>query len=371
MNREPFRTGILILAFFVSIAFNPGCGRQESPGEPPADAAEAADASLGTTAWETAAVERRDIDPTIRARGIIKPSVGSEVKVGSRVSGIVSRLHVKTGDRVTKGQLLAELDPTELQAQLNQAEATLNNARAQQDYARLDVERKRTLFQENLVSQNERDRAERTYEVAESSVEQAVANLDYARIQVRHTKINSPISGVVASVTTQEGETVAASFSAPTFVTIIDLDRLEVWAYVDETDIGRVKVGQKAIFRVETYSSTNFEGTVTTIFPKAEILEGGVKYVTILQITLIADRPLRPEMSTRVMLLLEKIPNALVVPSDAIHRGEIEKFVYVLQGGSPVRRAVTAGAGDGEVTEILAGLEEGEKVIIGDIESKI
>ena len=358
--------GIIMIAFFACL--NLSCGKQESSSQTVAVTAEPTAAPTGETAREIFTVVRQNIEPTIRARGIIKPSVGSEVKVGSRVSGIVSRLHVKTGDRVTKGQLLAELDPTELQAQLNQAEATLNNARAQQDYARLDVERKRTLFQEDLVSQNELDRSERTYEVAESSVEQAVANLDYARIQVRYTTINAPISGVVASVTTQEGETVAASFSAPTFVTIIDLDRLEVWAYVDETDIGRTKVGQKAIFGVETYSGTNFEGTVTTIYPKAEILDGAVKYVTILQITRLADKPLRPEMSTRVMLLLEKIQNALVVPNEAIHREELEKFVLVLQGDSPVKRVVTVGAGDGEVTEILAGLDEGDTVIVGDID---
>ncbi|MGB2907159.1 MAG: HlyD family efflux transporter periplasmic adaptor subunit [Candidatus Aminicenantaceae bacterium] len=151
-------------------------------------------------------------------------------------------------------------------------------------------------------------------------------------------------------------------------MTIIDLDRLEVWAYVDETDIGRVREGQKAIFGVETYSGTNFEGMVTTIYPKAEILDGEVKYVTILQITPIADKPLRPEMSTRVMLLLEKIQNALVVPNEAIHRGDLDKFVYVLQGGSPIKRVVQAGAGDGEVTVILDGLAEGDQVIIGDIQ---
>jgi HlyD family secretion protein len=369
MTQKNLRFTLSILITAAATCLSMSCGRQETPGETSAAPVESPAVSKAAPAPETIAVARRDLDPVIRARGIIKPSVGSEVKVGSRVSGIVSDLHVKTGDRVTKGQLLAELDPTELQAQLNQAEATLNNARAQQDYALLDVERKRTLFEENLVSQNELDRAERTFEVAESSVQQAVANLDYARIQVRYTKINSPISGVVASVTTQEGETVAASFSAPTFVTIIDLDGLEVWAYVDETDIGRVKEGQRAIFGVETYSGTNFDGRVTTIYPKAEILEGGVKYVTILQITPIPGKPLRPEMTTRVLLPLEKVRNALVVPDGAIHRGELEKFVFVLQGSSRVKRVVTAGAGDGEVTEILSGLTEGDRVIVGDIQN--
>ncbi len=371
MKKIELRIGLLIISAAAAVIFGLNCGGQGPSNESPAASVEPGAVSRGTKAWESSTAERRDIDPTIRAKGIIKPSVGSEVKVGSRVSGIVSRLHVKTGDKVTKGQLLAELDPTELQAQLNQAEATISNARAQLDYARLDVERKRTLFKEDLVSQSELDRSERTYEVAESSVEQAVANLDYARIQVRYTKINAPISGVVASVTTQEGETVAASFSAPTFVTIIDLERLEVWAYVDETDIGRIREGQTATFGVETYAGTNFQGRVSAISPKAEIRDGAVKYVTILQITPIAEKPLRPEMSTRVRLLLDKIRNTLVVPKEAIHQGDQEKFVYVLQGNSPARRVVSTGAGDGVVTEILSGLEEGDKVIVGDMEGKI
>ena len=175
--------------------------------------------------FQFAVVSRRDIGSTVIATGIIKPSVGSEVRVGSRVSGIVKKLHVNIGDRVTEGQLLAELDQTELASRFNQATAALKNAQTKLEYANLDLSRKRELIAQNFVSQSELDDAERAQDMAESELEQAEANLDYTRIQLGYTKIKAPISGVVASVSTQEGETVAASFASPTFVTIIDLER--------------------------------------------------------------------------------------------------------------------------------------------------
>jgi RND family efflux transporter MFP subunit len=366
MRKTKYQIGLVVLAVILAIGSFWTCSNQGTPGETPEMSSSTPAAQAETGKWESAAAERRDIDPSVHAPGIIKPSVGSEVKVGSRVSGIVSKLYVKIGDRVTKGQLLAELDPTELVARLNQAEATLNNARARLDYARLDAERKRTLFKDDLVSQNELDRAERSLEVADSEVKQAEANLDFARIQVQYTKISAPITGVVASVSTQEGETVAASFQAPTFVTIIDLDRLELQAFVDETDIGGVTVGQKAHFRVDTYPATAYEGEVTTIYPTAEIRDGRVKYVSVLEITPIEGKPLRPEMSVSVTILMGKPQNALVVPNAALHMENGANHVMVLQEGTPVKRAVKVGFRDKTHTVILEGLEEGERVIFGE-----
>lgn len=367
MNNQSYRSGLVVLVFLAAAGLFCTCSNEKTPGETSEISTRTPSTEMESREWKTATVERRDIDLSVLAPGIIKPSVGSEVRVGSRVSGIVSKLHVKIGDRITKGQLLAELDPTELVAYLNQAEATLNNAHAKLDYARLDAERKRTLFKDSLVSQNELDRAERSLEVADSEVKQAEANLDFARIQVRYTKISAPITGVVASISTQEGETVAASFQAPTFVTIIDLDRLELQAFVDERDIGNVAVGQKARFHVDTYPEADFEGEVTTIYPKAEIREGRVKYVTVLRITPVDGKPLRPEMSTSVAILMEKSQNALVVPHGALHRGDGGFYVRVLDNdGTPVKREVNVGLGDTIYTTILEGLNEGEKVIIGD-----
>ena len=313
-------------------------------------------------------VTRRDIGSTVIATGIIKPSVGSEVRVGCRVSGIVNKLHVSVGDHVNKGQLLAELDHTELEARYNQATASLKNAQAKLQYAIVDVERKRELSKESLISQNELDEAERAYDVAKSELEQSEANLDYAGIQLEYTKIKAPISGVVASVSTQEGETVAASFAAPTFVTIIDLNRLEVWAYVDETDIGRIDESQQAFFTVDTYTDTDFEGKVTAIYPKAEIQDNVVNYVTILEIIDSQGKILRPEMTTTVTIYLEKKENVLTVPNNAVQREEGQKYVYVSQNDQIIKKQVKVGWKDKRYTEIMEGLKEGEKVVIGDID---
>jgi RND family efflux transporter MFP subunit len=313
-------------------------------------------------------VVRRDIGSTVIATGIIKPSVGSEVRVGSRVSGIVKKLHVNIGDRVREGQLLAELDHTELEARYNQAVAAVRNGQTKLEYAELDVKRNQELKKENFVSQRELDEAERIQDMAESDVDQSGANLDYARIQLGYTKIYAPISGVVASVSTQEGETVAASFSAPTFVTIIDLDRLEVWAYVDETDIGRITDGQQAFFTVDTYTDTDFEGTVTAIYPKAEIQDNVVNYITVLRITDRQKKILRPEMTTTVTIFLEKKTGVLAVPNSAIQREEGQKFVYVIQDDQIVKRLIEVGWKDKQYTEILGGLTEGENVAIGNVD---
>lgn len=317
---------------------------------------------------QSAVVTRRDIGSTVIATGIIKPSVGSEVRVGSRVSGIVKKLHVNIGDRVTEGQLLAELDQTELTSRFNQASAALKNTKTKLEYANLDLNRKRELIKQNFVSQSKLDEAESVQDLTESELEQAEANLDYARIQLGYTKIHAPIPGVVASVSTQEGETVAASFASPTFVTIIDLERLEVWAYVDETDIGRVEEGQQAFFTVDTYTDTDFEGVVTAIYPKAEIQDNVVNYVTILKITDRQDKILRPEMTTTVSIFLERRTQVLAVPNNAIQREEGQKFVYVAQNGRIDKRLVKVGWKDKKYTEILEGLAEGDEVVIGDID---
>ena len=316
---------------------------------------------------KTAVVSRQDIGSTVLSTGIIKPMVGAEVRVGSRVSGILKNLYANIGDVVKKGQLLAELDPTEYRAKYNQVAAALENARANIEYARLDMERQQSLIKENYISQNQMDIAIKAWQIASAQFNQAEANLEYARIQLDYTKIRAPISGVVASVATQEGETVAASFSAPTFVNIIDLNRLEVWAYVDETDIGRVQQGQRAIFTVDTYADTDFEGKVTAIYPKAEIQDNVVNYITTIVITDNKGKILRPEMTTTVSIFLETRQHVLAVPNGAIRREKGRKFVYVLQQNQPVQRWIKTGWKNGSFTEIIDGLDEGEKVILDNV----
>jgi macrolide-specific efflux system membrane fusion protein len=308
-------------------------------------------------------VSRRDMTALVRATGIVKPKVGAEVRVGSRVSGIVKRLHVRIGDRVTAGQLLAELDPTEWEARRDQAAALLESARTTMRYADVEAGRKRSLSDEGLISRAERDVSDQAAAVARARVAEAEANLRALEIQRDYTRITAPISGLVATVTTQEGETVSAGLVAPTFVTIIDVDRLEVRAYVDETDIGRIRRNQHCTFTVDTYPGTEFEGRVSAIYPSAEIQDNVVNYLVIVEI---ADRQrmaIRPEMTTTVGIALDTRRGVLTVPRAAVSTEGGRKYVYVLAASGTERRQVTTGWKDEQHVEIVGGLNEGERIL--------
>ena len=315
-------------------------------------------------AFRTAVVQRRDIGPSVLATGIVKPMVGAEVRVGSRVSGLVKSLYANVGDFVEKGRIIAELEPLELEARYNQAYAAWKNAAANYEYAELDLQRQKSLFNQNYISQNQFDLASKARDVSKAQLDQAKANLNFAEVQLGYTKITAPISGIVASVSTQEGETVAASLAAPTFVTIIDLDRLEVQVYVDETDIGRIEEGQTASFTVDTYTDVEFEGIVTAIYPKAVIQDNVVNYIVTLKITDFKDRTLRPEMTASVTIFLETRRDVLAIPLSAIRRERGERFVTVLEGRDHISRRITTGWSSGGFIEVTRGLEEGETILI-------
>jgi macrolide-specific efflux system membrane fusion protein len=317
--------------------------------------------------WETIKSSRQNISASVLATGIIKPKVGAEVRVGSRISGIVKKLHVNIGDKVIKEQLLAEIDPVEFQAQFNQARSELELIEANLEYARADLKRQESLYSQNAVSKEILDVARKNYRVNEAQLHQAEANLEYAQIQLEYTKIKAPINGSVASVSTQEGETVTASFTSPTFVTIIDLDRLEVWAYVDETDIGRIQVGQKVMFTVDTYLDTEFNGKVTAIYPKAEIKDNVVNYVVIIEVTNDKGKILRPEMTTTIKIHLALRENVLSLPNKAIRRDGTSRYVYILEDNHPQKRMVKVGLKDKYYSEIIEGLEMNDKIVMNNI----
>jgi macrolide-specific efflux system membrane fusion protein len=323
--------------------------------------------SEAETGWRTATVGRRDIGSTVLATGVIRPQVGAEVQVGSRASGILQRLNVTVGDQIRAGEVLAELDPTEFQARLDQALATLEAGKVDERFAGIDLARALELRASEVVSQAELDGVERAHQVARARLMQAEAGARAAEIQLGYTVIRAPVSGVVASVSTQVGETVAASFASPTFVTIIDLDRLEIWAYVDETDIGRVEVGQAATFTVDTYPDMEFEGVVTAIQPKAEIVDNVVNYVTLIEIGPSEGKILRPEMTTTVNIVLEGRRDILTLPNGAVRRDSEGVFAYVLASQGPERRAIRTGYRGRDFTEVVEGLVAGEEVVVGSV----
>jgi RND family efflux transporter MFP subunit len=316
---------------------------------------------------EVVRVERRDLGYEVKATGVLKPMIGAQVRVGSRVSGVVERLCVRVGDTVAPGQLLAELDDRELAARRQETAAALALAQADLEWAAADLRRKRELAAARLLAPSDLELAERARAVASERRAQAQASLEVAETQLGYARVVAPIAGVVASVATQEGETVAASLAAPTFVTLIDLARLEVWAYVDETDIGRIEIGQAASFTVDTYGDQEFGGEVTAVYPQAEIRDNVVNYVTVVRFAPVAERVLRPEMTAAVRIALAAREDVLALPLRAVRREAGRAFVLLRprQPGTPVERREIATAGrDDTHWEIASGLAEGDEVVV-------
>jgi RND family efflux transporter MFP subunit len=312
----------------------------------------------------TAPVERRSLLQTVIATGVIRPVVGAEINVGSRISGTVVHLPVKIGDRVEAGQLLAELDSTALEAAREQARAELALALPRVRLAESTLHRRKRLAESGLETGEDLEIAQRDLEVERARLEASQASLRAAEIELGYTRITAPIGGVIAEVTTREGETVAANFSAPTFVTIVDLDRLEVLAYVDETDIGRVFVGQDASFSVDTYPDKEFSATVSAIQPKAELQGNVVNYVAKLGFDSCEGYVLRPEMTAHVQLLVEKRDEALTAPRGALRRRDGRPVVVVQRAGQWVEQEVKTGWRSDSSVEILSGLVEGETLAL-------
>lgn len=322
--------------------------------------------SVAAADGEIARVTRRDVGYVVKATGVIKPKTGAEVRVGSQISGVVRRLFVHIGDTVGKGQPLAELDDRDLLARRAEAVAALASARANLAFTGAEARRQRELAAARVVSASALDAAERAQALALAQLQQATAALASAATQLGYARIAAPIAGVVASISTQEGETVAASFATPTFVTLLDLSRLEVRAYVDETDIGRIAVGQPARFTVDTYSDRDFEGHVEAVYPQAEIRDNVVNYVTVVDFDPPHDRVLRPEMTATVRIALETRRGVLALPLRAIHREGDGAYVLRRHGEALERLAVTTGGRDDGYWEITTGLREGDEVVVAD-----
>jgi macrolide-specific efflux system membrane fusion protein len=199
---------------------------------------------------------------------------------------------------------------------------------------------------------------------SEAFKEAAKAAVELSKVQLSYATIKAPISGIIASVTTQKGETVAAGLNAPTFVTIIDLSRLQVDAFVDETDIGRVKVGQKALFTVDTYPDKEFTGTVKAIYPKAIIQDNVVNFDVVIKIDGSNAELLRPDMTTSVTIYQKERNGVLMIPRAAVIKEGNGKFVPVKnESGNFENREVRTGVTSGSYIEVVSGINEGD--IIG------
>ena len=360
-------------------------------------------------------VARRTLSSNVQATGLVRARTGAEVKVGARISGRVERLFANVGDRVKKGAPIARLDDRDLRAraaraaadvaaaraqlavvwrgarpeEISEVEAGLTQAEAEERLAGAQARRTGGLVEKGYAGQDEGDRAQRDLAVAQAKsaaarsrlelarrryvdedvqladarLKQAEATLAEAQALVSFATLTAPIDGVIAQVSTQEGETVSAGMSAPTFVTLIDLERLEVAAYVDEVDVGRVRVGQRATFSVDAFPGEEFTGAVTAIYPRAVIQSNVVNYITTVAIEN-PDGKLKPDMTANVTVSLDERKGVLAVPDRALRRERGRTVVYVAAGAGAEPREVKVGLRGGGMAEIVSGLAEGERVQI-------
>jgi HlyD family secretion protein len=339
---------LIALAVAVAVAFGYGRVTQLVEAEPQDE-------------LPTLRIARTTLSEAVVALGTVESEVGAEVKVGSRLSGVLEDLRVNIGDRVRKGQVLARLEDSELSARVDILESEMGASIADLEFARGELERAERLS--DLLPASEIDEKHRNLRVLEERVKSAEARLAEARIQLGYSIIRAPVSGTIASVSTYEGETVAASLSAPTFVTIVDLDRLEVHAYVDEVDIGRVFPGQAVTFRVDAFPGRELDGVVRAVYPKAELVNNVVNYVVIVDILDRGDLLIRPEMTAHVNFVLAERENVVAVPRTAVMRRRGEDLVVVREGERWVERPVETGLQTPQRIEIVSGLSVGETIV--------
>lgn len=261
-------------------------------------------------------VDRGDLVVSISATGTVNAL--TTVTVGSQVSGTIAKLYADFNSPVTEGQLLAQLDPTFLQASVNEQIANTDRAKAQYNEAKRNFDRTTELFGRGLVSQAELDAATTSLESSKASLQQAEASLDRARVNLRYATIRAPINGVVISRNVDVGQTVAASLQAPTLFTIAeDLSRMKVEASIDEADIGSVKQGQRVTFTVDSYPDDQFEGRVSQIRLAPVESQNVVTYTVIIDVSN-PDLKLMPGMTATVSIEVARRDNTLRVPLQAL-----------------------------------------------------
>jgi HlyD family secretion protein len=353
----------------------------------------------------TSDIQRGDISITVTATGSLEAV--KTVQVGSQISGTISALDADFNDRVIKGQVLAQLDPAPLRAQVAQAEADLEKSQVSAELARQNYERSLSLFGQNLISESDKETALTNYELAKADVKSSQANLDRLKTNLAYATITSPIDGVVISRNVDVGQTVAASLQAPTLFTIAeDLTQMQVNTSVDEADIGKIREGQIAIFTVDAYPERIFQGQVKQIRLSPEIVQNVVSYDVILNVSN-PDLSLKPGMTANVTIQVEHLENVLKVPSGALRfhpvfgsgksplrgsgatrmaggfasggaanssaqdpsgaRKANQTLIWILDPqGKPKPVPVEAGISDGTLTEVISdNLKQGDKVIVG------
>ena len=326
--------------------------------------------------YETEKVVRTTIQNSITATGTIEPV--TSVTVGTQVSGIVAHLYVDYNSEVRRGQVIAELDKTNLMSELNTAKANLNSVQSALNYQSANFNRYKTLFEKGLVSADEFESARLSYQQANQQVAQARENVKRAQTNLGYATITSPIDGIVLSKSVEEGQTVAASFSTPELFTIAqDLTNMQVIADIDEADIGGVKAGQRVSFTVDAFPDDTFQGTVKQVRQQATTESNVVTYEVVISAPN-NDLKLKPGLTANVTIFTLEKSDVLAVPSKALRFMPNEAFLtpeqkiedcqgdtklWTQEGNTFKAHKVSTGITNGVLTEILGGISEGAEVL--------
>ena len=321
-------------------------------------------------------VALKTLQNSVTATGTIEAV--TSVTVGTQVSGIVNKLYVDYNSQVKKGQVIAELDKTNLLSELNTAKANLASAQSSLNYQAANMERYKTLYKKGLVSADEYENALLTYRQAKEQVASSRENVQRAQTNLGYATITSPIDGTVISKSVEEGQTVAASFNTPELFTLAkDLTNMQVVANVDEADIGNVKEGDRVTFTVDAYPDDTFEGTVKQVRLEATTTNNVVTYEVVISAPN-ADLKLKPGLTANVTIYTQERSGVLAVANKALRFtptketvGKDMKIVdckgknkvWTLNGNTLTAHPVTIGQSDGINTEITKGLKQGDKIV--------
>jgi HlyD family secretion protein len=326
--------------------------------------------------FETAKVEKGNVQTAITATGTIEPV--TSVTVGTQVSGIVAKLYVDYNSVVKKGQIIAELDKTNLISELTAQRANLSSAQSSLNYQKSNYNRYKTLYDKGLVSADEYENALLQYNQAKEQVNTARESVQRAQTNLGYATITSPIDGVVLSKAVEEGQTVAASFNTPELFTIAkDLTDMRVIADIDEADIGGVKEGQRVTFTVDAFPDDQFDGQVTQVRQQATTESNVVTYEVVISARN-NDLKLKPGLTANVTIFTLEKNDVLVVPAKALRfmpneallqEGESISDVeaphklWTREGKTFKAHKVETGTSNGMLTEIVSGVSAGTEVL--------
>lgn len=326
--------------------------------------------------YKTAEAVVQDITTSVTATGTIEPV--TSVTVGTQVSGIVSKLYVDYNSIVKAGDVIAELDRTNLMSELSSAKASLNSAQSELDYQKANHERYKTLHEKGLISANEYEQVRLSFIKAQQTLTNHKENVKKAQTNLGYATITSPIDGVVLSKAVEEGQTVASSFNTPTLFTIAkDLTDMRVIANVDEADIGEVKEGQRVTFTVDAFPEDTFQGFVSQVRQEAAAESNVVTYEVVISAPN-EDLKLKPGLTANVNIFTLEMKDILTIPNKAlrftpneamlsegetIQNAEGKTKVWVKEGSVLKAMPVKTGLTNGTLTQVLEGVAPGTEII--------